>query len=105
MKSYNNADLAIDAMRKTQAFALDRDTSPNKMVLHIEQDIQRVGKASKQIERMENQMNRIINVLNNKNMFNSEIIAAFTGLSIDKAKQFEGKIQEAKDLREIEDTN
>ena len=38
-------------------------------------------------------------------MFNSEIIAAFTGLSLDKAKEFEGKIQEAKDLREIEDTN
>lgn len=103
MKSYNNADLAIDAMRKTQAQALDRNTSPNSMVNLIEQDIQRVGKASKQITRMEEQMNRMINVLNNRNMFNGELIAAFTGLSLDKAKQLEGKIQESKDLREAED--
>lgn len=103
MKSYNNADIAIDAMRKTQAKALDRNTSPNVMVNAIEQDIQRVGKASKQITRMEDQMNRMINVLNNKNLFNGDVIAAFTGLSLDKAKELEGKIHEAKDLRDAED--
>lgn len=98
----NNADLAIAAMRKTQEKALDRNTSPNSMVTAIEQDIQRVAKASKQINTYEEQMNRMINVLNKKNMFNTEIIAAFTGLSLDQAKAFEGKLNDVKDIEEAQ---
>lgn len=94
----NNADLAIESMRKTQEQVLDKNNSPHSSVQLIEKDIQLVAKASKQINTYEGQMNRMINVLNNKNLFNGEIIAAFTGLSLDKAKEMEGKIQEFKDL-------
>ena len=102
MKSENNADLAITSMRKTQEYVLDRSTSPEGAFNRIEQDIQRVGKGSKQINQMEDQMNRMINVLNQKGLFNSDVIAAFTGLSLDKAKEFEGKLLEASELRGME---
>ena len=93
----NNADLAVQAMRKTQEFVFDKYASPHSIYEKMDQDIVRVNKASKQINIYEEQLNRIINVLDKKGLFNSDVIAAFTGLDVEKAKKLEGKLEEVKE--------
>lgn len=96
----NNADIAIEAMRKTQEYVFDKNASPNSVFNRIEQDILRVQKASKELNAVYGQINRIINVLNEKGMFNTDVIAAFTGLSKTDPRviALDGKIKEAQDL-------
>ncbi len=93
----NNADIAVAAMRKTQQFCLDKNASPHSVFQKIEQNIQAVNKASKQINTYENQLNRIINILDKKGLFNTDVIAAFTGLSEDKARELGADIEAVKE--------
>lgn len=92
----NNADLTVQSLRDLQAIALDRMTSPDHMVKKIDFVIQRANDASKQINRAEEQVNNIINVLSSKGLFNGDIVAAFTGLDKHKSEELAKNLSKAK---------
>jgi len=92
----NNADLTVKSLRDLQAYTLERTTSPDDIVKKIEFSIARANEASKETNRYNDQINRIINALQSKGLFNGDIIAAFTGLSLEKAKELENDLEKAK---------
>lgn len=93
----NNADIAINALRKTQEYVFDRNASPNSVFQKIEQDIEHMRKASKQINTYESQLSRVLNTLNDKSLLSDEVLAAFTGLSVDAASKLKGDIEAVKE--------
>ncbi len=92
----NNADLTVQSLRDLQQIALDRNTSPDKMVKKIDFVIERANSASQQINSIELTINRIINQLDDMGLFQGKIISAFTGLSIEEATKLEGNLAKAK---------
>ena len=93
----NNGDLTTQSLRDLQAFTLRTSSSPDKIVEKINFVIARSEAASKEINQVNNSINRIINVLEERKMFNGDILAAFTGLDNQSNKVLEMKIKKAKE--------
>lgn len=92
----NNADLTVVALRELQAISIDKNTSPAEIFKKIDHVIIKANKASKQINDVEATLNRIINVLDQKNMFNGDVVAAFTGLDKQKSEELSKNLVLAK---------
>lgn len=83
----NNADLAVEEMRKLQAYMFDRNASPNSIHTKSERVVLFINKASTQVNRYEDQLTRMLNVLQQKGALTSDILSAFTGAGMDEAEK------------------
>jgi len=93
----NNADIVVQKLRDLQEYVFDKNASPNSIFEKISVIINQANNASKQTNTYEQQLNRVINVLHERGQFNSDVIAAFTGMPIEKAEELENDIEKAKE--------
>lgn len=90
----NNADLAVEEMRKFQAYLFDRNASPNSLHTKSERVVLFINKASTQVNRYEDQLTGMLNVLQQKGALTSDVLAAFTGAGIEEAKKIMEEMKE-----------
>lgn len=83
----NNADLAVQELRKVQEYVFDKNASPASIFDVLEKLSLQINKASKQINGYESQLTSMLNILQQEGMLTSKVLAAFTGAGIEEAEK------------------